>query len=276
MKPIDFHALVARLERTVRSDPTARDRTARCAAIVGVLLIAAACGGRAATGATAAPGPPAAAPSAGAPAATTDTLALGSKLNPVQTRGPFGEREYLRRLVCPGGASPAFNRRGSVGAGGDGHILDVYIVQCPNGGLNADVYMDMYHGEHRERRAIAGFGVLPELPARLATGCPPQVGPTADSSARYVFNFLEVATPVRALNLPVSPIDAGVEGYASVGFIVDTTGRPEPGSIQVDSYVDAKIRTVAERVALDLRFTPAEHHPGCRVRQGTGVELRFR
>jgi hypothetical protein len=40
--------------------------------------------------------------------------------------------------------------------------------------------------------------------------------------------------------------------------------------------VDEKIRAVARRAALDLRFSPAEHHPGCLVRQGTGVELRFR
>jgi hypothetical protein len=243
--------------------------------ILGCIWLVGACGGRATPAATV-PGTPVAPPAPLSAATAGDTLALGSRSNPVQAHGPFGEREYLRRLVCPGGASPTFGRYGSVGSGGDGHILDVYGVQCPNGELNADVYMDMYHGEHRERRTIAGFGILPELPARLATGCPPQVGPTPDSSARYVFNYLEVATPARVLNLPVSPIVAGVEGYASVGFIVDTTGRPEPASIEVDSYVDAKIRPVAQRAALDLRFTPAEHHPGCRVRQGTGVELRFR
>jgi hypothetical protein len=102
------------------------------------------------------------------------------------------------------------------------------------------------------------------------------VGPTPDSSARYVFNYLEVETPARVLNLPAAPIDAGVSGYASVGFVVDTTGRPEAASVQIGDYVDAKIRTAAQAAALELRFAPAEHHPGCRVRQGTGVELRFR
>ena len=247
-----------------------------CAIAIG-LLTAIACGGR-----TVSPEPtPVARPAASAsdpapPMAVIDSTALGSRANPVQSRGPFGEREYLRRLKCPSGAAPDFDRRGSVGSGADGHILDIYDVRCPAGGPRVGVFMDMYHGEVRERRAVPGFTVLPELPARLAPGCPPQVGPTPDSSARYVFNYLEVATPARVLNLPMTPIQAGVVGEVGVGFIVDTTGRPEPGSIEADRFADEKLRAAAEKAAVDLRFSPAEHHPGCLVRQGTGVELRFR
>jgi hypothetical protein len=136
--------------------------------------------------------------------------------------------------------------------------------------------MDMYHGEVRERRPVPGFTVLAELPARTAPGCPPQAGPTADSSARYVFNYLEVATPARLLNRPAGPIAAGFDAYVSVGFVVDTLGRVEPGSLQIGTFVEARARAAAEPVVLGLRFAPAEHHPGCRVRQGTGLDLQFR
>ena len=200
---------------------------------------------------------------------------LGTRSNPVQSRGPFGEREYLSRLRCPDGAAPSFSRNGSVGAGEDGHILDLYSVICPSG-FRASVYMDMYHGDVRERRAVPGFTALAELPARTATGCPPNVGPTPDSSARYVYNYLEVETPVRLLNPPAGPIDAGFRAYVSVSFVVDTTGQVEPATIRIPDHVEQAPRSAAVRLARDLRFTPAEHHPGCRVRQGTGVSLEFR
>ena len=201
---------------------------------------------------------------------------LGSEANPVRGPGPFGEREYLHRLRCADGASPAFNRHGSVGRGADGHILDVYGVTCPNAGSDVSVYMDMYDGDVRERRAIPGFTIFPELPARTASGCPPQTGPTPDSSARYVFNYLEVETPARLLTQPPVPIKAGFENYVSVGFVVDTIGHVEPGSLQMAEFVDAQARAAVERVVLAFQFTPAEHHRGCRVRQGTGVNLEFK
>lgn len=136
--------------------------------------------------------------------------------------------------------------------------------------------MDMYHGDVRERRSVPGFTVLAELPARTATGCPPNVGPTPDSSARYVYNFLEVETPVRLLNPPAGPIDAGVSAYVSASFVVDTTGQVESATIFIPSHVEQAPRTAAERFVRTLRFTPAVHHAGCRVRQGTGVDLQFR
>src|SRR5687768_2815303 len=131
--------------RHMRSGRTAMHGTT----LLGALMLAA-CGTRAGMsgGAAAAPSAPASAPGAAAAAAPAgDTLGLGSRSNPVRTRGPFGEREYLRRLQCPDGASPSFRRYGSVGSGADGHILDVYGVECPRGGLKAEVFMDMYHGE---------------------------------------------------------------------------------------------------------------------------------
>lgn len=207
--------------------------------------------------------------------AAYDTLApLGSRKNPIRATMPFGQQEYLKRLVCPGGGAPDFARRGSVGEGADGDILDVYAVSCPNGGPNVSVLMDMYHS-HRERRPVEGFTIFPELPARMATGCPPQAGPSPDSSAAYVFNYLEVATPARLLNPPPDSIAVGFSAYPIVGVVVDTTGHPEPGSIQMADYIDAKTRAAAERIVTELRFTPAEHHPGCRVREGVGIALQF-
>lgn len=202
------------------------------------------------------------------------TAPLGSENNPVRGNGPFGEREYLTRLRCPSGIAPAFERQGSTGPGGDSHILDAYAVTCPMGGPSLIVYMDMYH-DSRERRAMAPFTVLPELPARMATGCPPQVGPTPDSSAKYVFNYLEVETPARALQLATGAIRAGVAGYAMVGFVVDTTGAVESSSITHGEYEEPRLQEAATRTVLGLRFRPAEHHAGCRVRQGTGLELEF-
>jgi len=200
---------------------------------------------------------------------------LGAERNPVRGRGPFGEREYLRRLRCSDGTAPTFERGGSVGEGGDEHILDVYSVLCPGAGRATSVYMDMYHDDVRERRPIPGFTVLAELPARTALGCPPQAGPSPDSSARYVFNYLEVETPAHMLNRPAAPIKAGFEDYVSVGFVVDTLGRVEPGSLQMGEFDNSRAQAAAERIVLALRFTPAEHHAGCRVRQGTGVDLEF-
>ena len=213
-------------------------------------------------------------PRVGRGVAYDSLTSLGSTSNPVQARGPFGEREYLRRLRCADGAAPAFRRGGSIGAGGDGHILDVYSVACPSAD-STSVFMDMYHGDARDRRPVPGFTVLAELPARTAPGCPPQAGPSADSSARYVYNYLEVDTPVRLINRPAQPIKVGFKAYATVGFVVDTLGRVEPGSLQMGEFIEARTRSAAESVVLGLRFAPAEHRPGCRVRQGTGLEIEF-
>jgi hypothetical protein len=211
-----------------------------------------------------------------AAAASETSPPLGAKENPVQSNGPFGEREYLQRLRCADGTAPAFSRNGSVGSGADRHVLDSYSVKCPGNEPAHEVFMDMYHN-HRERRAISGFTVLPELPARLATGCPPQVVPSADSSARYIFNFLEVEKPAAPIKpLPTEPISVGARGYMTIGFVIDTTGRPEPASIRFRDPPAANMKAVADSIMEDLRFTPAEHHAGCRVRQGTSIQLTFR
>lgn len=238
----------------------------------GVVLFVALVGG--ACGAPATRAPVEMAPRRRMPIVDDSTAPVGSRSNPIRGNGPFGEQEYLSRLRCKAGVMPAFERSGSIGPGGDGHILDAYSVSCP-GGPVVNVFMDMYHNA-RERRAVPPLDVLPQLAARVAAGCPPQVGPTADSSAKYVFNYLEVETPAQSVEpLPAAPIKAGIAGYAMISFVVDTAGRAEPASIVHGDYEEPRLREAAARVVLGLRFRPAEHHAGCRVRQGTGLELVF-
>ena len=86
---------------------------------------------------------------------------LGSKENPVRAAGPAGQRAYLQRLRCSDGTPPAFERRGSVGAGPYGSIMDVYELRCASGEpARAAVYMDMYH-QRVEDRPVPGFTIVP-------------------------------------------------------------------------------------------------------------------
>ena len=84
---------------------------------------------------------------------------LGSKTNPIRCKGPEGERGYLRRLRCGDGASPRFRRARSAGAGPYGHIMDDYEVSC--GSVTQSIFFDMYHRNHRETAAVAGFTLAP-------------------------------------------------------------------------------------------------------------------
>ncbi|MBJ7526463.1 MAG: hypothetical protein JHD10_04425 [Sphingomonadaceae bacterium] len=87
---------------------------------------------------------------------------LGSEKNPVRVNMPQGQRAYLSRLRCSDKAMPRFARRGSVGVGPFGSITDVYEVDCgqvwPG---KVSVYLDMYHPEHKEVRAVPGFVIEP-------------------------------------------------------------------------------------------------------------------
>ena len=66
--------------------------------------------------------------------------------------GPQDSYFYVStKFKCPGGGNPLGGdidsggraRRGNIGPGPDGHILDVYDVPCPTGSVA--VYVDMYH-----------------------------------------------------------------------------------------------------------------------------------
>jgi hypothetical protein len=203
------------------------------------------------------------------------TQPLGTFLNPVLSRGPAGQSEYIARMRCPDGAPVRVMGRGSKGGGPHGHIIDGYQLRCEALGTNHVVYMDMYHGEgDRERRAVAPFTVLQEHPARLAAGCPPRVVPDADSSARYVFIWWEVEKPAR-LTEPLARISWARPGVASFTFVVDTTGAIDPGSVRPSATPDTAMQRVASERLPTLRFEPAEHRPGCRVPQRSSANFTF-
>jgi hypothetical protein len=85
---------------------------------------------------------------------------LGSEANPVRVNMPEGQRAYLRRLRCADGAQPAAERAGSYGFGPFGSIIDGYRVKCPAAAEPVVVFMDMYHPDHDETAAPAGFTLV--------------------------------------------------------------------------------------------------------------------
>ena len=89
--------------------------------------------------------------------AAINAVPLGSKGNPVRVHTPNGQRTYLARLICPSGSPPAFRRVGNFGLGVYGTIIDGYDVDCA--GTKSMVYMDMYHPDYIEKRAVPGFTI---------------------------------------------------------------------------------------------------------------------
>ena len=87
---------------------------------------------------------------------------LGSRENPVRVGGPEGERAYIARLRCGDGSAPRVGQRSSAGVGAFGTIVDVYPLDCGAAAPGRiELIMDMYHAEHSEDRAPAGFNILP-------------------------------------------------------------------------------------------------------------------
>lgn len=87
---------------------------------------------------------------------------LGSKSAPVRADNPAGEEAYLKRLRCPDGTAPAFDRSGSFGYGGYGNIVDLYEVRCEGTGESRQIYMDMYHSGYVETQSVPGFTLSDE------------------------------------------------------------------------------------------------------------------
>ncbi len=83
---------------------------------------------------------------------------LGSTGSPIRANQPIGQREYLDRLLCPGGERPKYRRAGNVGIGVYGNIVDKYRVECPDRSPDF-IYMDYYFPGYRERRAPEGFSL---------------------------------------------------------------------------------------------------------------------
>jgi hypothetical protein len=84
-----------------------------------------------------------------------DAHPLGTVENPVRVGGPDGERAYLGHLRCPDGAAPRIGARREAGVGAFGSVVAAYEVACA--AAAGRVVFDMYHEEHAETRAPAGF-----------------------------------------------------------------------------------------------------------------------
>ncbi len=93
------------------------------------------------------------------------------------------------------------------------------------------------------------------------------------STARQVFRESEVDSPARLLGAP-APVSTGVRGEVVLELVVDTTGRPEMGSVKVVSSTNAALDAPARQSAAKMVFTPAR--VGARaVRQMVRVPVRF-
>lgn len=91
---------------------------------------------------------------------TADQHPLGSTDNPVRVERPDGQRAYLRDLRCSDLTQPQFKRRGNVGLGVFGNIVDLYDVDCGDAAPGkVEIYMDMYFIGEGETRAVPGFTI---------------------------------------------------------------------------------------------------------------------
>ena len=91
--------------------------------------------------------------------AAANAYPLGTIENPVRVGGPEGERAYLARLTCADGTPLRVGSRSDAGEGGFGAVASAYAVSC--GGTTRRIVFDMYHAEHVENRAPAGFNIRP-------------------------------------------------------------------------------------------------------------------
>ncbi len=126
---------------------------------------------------------------------------LGSFDNPVKCKGIEGEREYLGRLVGPGGEPTGYARLGSL-FGPSGAILDLFEVTCDALAEPVLVHLDMYAKGPREKRAVDGLfmetdflkpkfwqkrGYMDEVMAKELGGAEPDLPP------RYVYIYTKAA-----------------------------------------------------------------------------------
>lgn len=87
---------------------------------------------------------------------------LGSLGNPVRVGGPEGEMAYVARLRCADGKAPAAGGGRPGPTGGFGSVTELVPLDC--GGAapgRTEAAFDLYHEEHVENRAPAGFTLAP-------------------------------------------------------------------------------------------------------------------
>jgi TonB family protein len=101
-----------------------------------------------------------------------------------------------------------------------------------------------------ELLAGAGDAVL----AQIFRGYPPVAGSLADLFERGLVPDEDNPSPV----YPPRLLAQGVEGSVSVAFVVDTTGRPDPRTMQVLRSSDELFTRAVRKVLPRLRFRPAQ------------------
>lgn len=85
---------------------------------------------------------------------------LGSLQNPIRVGGPEGERSYIARLRCSDGSAPKVGPRADGGVGAYGSVVGLYPLDCGRAAPGrVNLVTDMYHEEHAEPRAPAGFSL---------------------------------------------------------------------------------------------------------------------
>jgi hypothetical protein len=92
-------------------------------------------------------------------AAAAEAHPLGTRENPVRVGGPEGEHAYLGHLRCEDGSQPRIGARSDAGVGAYGSVVGGYEVSC--GAIASRIVFDIYHEEHAETRAPAGFRYQP-------------------------------------------------------------------------------------------------------------------
>jgi hypothetical protein len=95
-------------------------------------------------------------------AAEAATHPFGTRDNPARVGGPEGERTYISRLHCGDGSRPRVGPRRDGGIGAYGTVTGLYPLDCGNAAPGRfDLVIDMYHEEHKEDQAPAGFRIDP-------------------------------------------------------------------------------------------------------------------
>jgi hypothetical protein len=87
---------------------------------------------------------------------------LGTAANPIRVAGPEGAQAYVARLRCSDGSEARIGQSRDGGIGAYGSVLRLYPVNCGNAAPGrVDLLVDIYHEEHVETRAPAGFRLRP-------------------------------------------------------------------------------------------------------------------
>ncbi len=85
---------------------------------------------------------------------------LGTTQNPIRVGGPEGAQAYFATLRCADGKTPSIGRARQGGVGAFGAVLQLYPLDCGTAAPGRiELNVDLYHEEHPETRAPAGFQV---------------------------------------------------------------------------------------------------------------------